>query len=281
MNAVNAVNAVNAERKDVLLRAERVSLDLGGHRILRDVSLEIRNLVCPGKITGQVVGLLGPSGMGKTQLLRILAGLAAPTEGSVRLTPAQVPVRPGLVGVVTQDCALFEHRTVLGNLCVAGRQAGRSAASARAEARALLGRFGLRGQEALYPAQLSGGQRQRVAIAQQLMCSEHYLLMDEPFSGLDPLAQSEVCRVITEVASAHELNTIVVITHDIRAAIEVADELWLLGRDRDEAGRPIEGARIQATYDLVSRGLAWHPDLAHAPELAPLVEEVRGRFAQL
>jgi len=272
---------MNAHRTDVLLRADRVSLDLGGRRILRDVSLEIRDLVRPGKVTGQVVALLGPSGMGKTQLLRILAGLHAPTAGEVRLTPRQVPVRPGLVGVVAQDCALFEHRTVLGNLRVAGRQAGLSGAAAEAKARGLLGRFGLREQERLYPAQLSGGQRQRVAIAQQLMCSDHYLLMDEPFSGLDPLAQSEVCRVIAEVANEHELNTIVVITHDIRAAIEVADELWLLGRDRDEGGRPIEGARIQATYDLVARGLAWHPDIAHAPELPPLVEEVRRRFAEL
>ncbi|HEY8208864.1 MAG TPA: ATP-binding cassette domain-containing protein [Myxococcaceae bacterium] len=280
MNALN-VNAMNAVRKEVLLRADGVSLDLGGHPILRDVSLEIRDLVRPGAVTGQVVGLLGPSGMGKTQLLRILAGLTAPTSGSVRLTPEQVPVRPGLVGVVSQDCALFEHRTVLGNLCVAGRQAGLSSAAARSKARGLLERLGLADKEALYPGQLSGGERQRVAIAQQLMCSDHYLLMDEPFSGLDPLAQAEVCRVITEVASQHELNTIVVITHDIRAAIEVADELWLLGRDRDGDGRPIEGARIQATYDLVARGLTWHPDIAHAPGLAPLVEEIRGRFAQL
>ena len=78
---------------------------------------------------------------------------------------------------------------------------------------------------------------QRVAIAQQFMCSEHFLLLDEPFSGLDPMAIDRVAELLNEVACMHELNTIVVVTHDIGAALEVSDTIWLMGRDRDAEGK--------------------------------------------
>ncbi len=269
------------EYKDLLLSVRNVSVTLGQTPVLRDVNLEIRDLVRPGQVTGQVVALLGPSGIGKTQLFRVLAGLQPPTTGSALITSAQVPVTPGAVGVVAQDYPLFEHRTVLGNLLVAGAQAGLSASAAREKANGLLKRFGLEAKGREYPQQLSGGQRQRVAIAQQFMCSEHFLLLDEPFSGLDPLAVDEVCALISEVASMNTLNTIIVVTHDIWAAVAVADHLWLLGRDRDANGVPVPGARVQATFDLVERGLAWRPDLINAPEFHALVAEVRERFKTL
>jgi polar amino acid transport system ATP-binding protein/sulfate transport system ATP-binding protein len=145
----------------------------------------------------------------------------------------------------------------------------------------LLKRFGLGSHAKRYPVQLSGGQRQRVAIAQQLLCSDHFLLMDEPFSGLDPLMVDEVVRLITEVGSMDEENTIIVVTHDIPAAISVADTLWLMGRERDEQGNIIPGARIVSTYDLIERGLAWQTNVTQLPEFAQCVREVRDRFRQL
>lgn len=219
--------------------------------------------------------------MGKTQLFRILSGLQVPTSGEVRVGKAQEPVTPGKVGVVAQSYPLFEHRTVLGNLVIAGANAGLSRGAARAKAEGLLLRFGLADRSGLYPAQLSGGQRQRAAIAQQFMGSEHFLLMDEPFSGLDPLAAEEVCALISETAAQDELNTIIVITHDIAAAASVCDTLWLLGRDRDSAGNPIPGARLQKTYDLAARGLAWREGAADSPPFAELVREVREAFRAL
>ena len=107
------------EFKETLLRAADVSLTLGGNRILRDVNLEIKNIVRPGLNQGQVVGLLGPSGIGKTRLFRILAGMDAPDTGSVLITAEGRPVERGMVGVVAQNYPLFAHRSVLGNLLVA------------------------------------------------------------------------------------------------------------------------------------------------------------------
>jgi polar amino acid transport system ATP-binding protein/sulfate transport system ATP-binding protein len=264
-----------------ILRAENVWLTLGGNLILRDVDVELRDVRRPGKVTGQVVGLLGPSGIGKTRFFRIMAGLDEPDRGRVLVGESLVPVERGTVGVVAQRYTLFQHRTVMGNLLVAGAQAGLSGEVARAKARSFLERFHLEGQADRYPLQLSGGQQQRVAIAQQFMCSEHFLLMDEPFSGLDPIAVDRVAELIAEMASLHELNTIVVVTHDIAAAIEVSDTLWLMGRDRDAQGNVIPGARIQETYDLIERGLAWRKGIKTTPEFMELMREILERFPSL
>jgi NitT/TauT family transport system ATP-binding protein len=266
---------------DTILKATNISLKLGGNQILRDLSAEVKDLRRPGMVAGQVVGFLGPSGIGKTRFFRILAGLDAPDTGRVTLGPKAVPVERGMVGVVAQSYPLFPHRTVIGNLLVAGRQAGLSSEAAREKAESFLTRFRLQDRGKLYPSQLSGGQRQRVAIAQQAMCSEHFLLMDEPFSGLDPIAVDQVAELIGEVANLHELNTIIVVTHDIAAAMEVSDTLWLMGRDRSENGQIIPGARIQETYNLVERGLAWRKGINTTPEFMELMREILARFPSL
>jgi NitT/TauT family transport system ATP-binding protein len=267
--------------EETLLRVEGVSKSYGAEPVLRDVNLEIKNIVRPGMTQGQVVGLLGPSGMGKTTLFRILAGLEEPDEGRVLITEQGIPVKRGMVGVVAQHYPLFAHRRVLGNLAVAARRAGFSSREARSRSLEMLERFDMGPHASKWPAQLSGGQRQRVAIAQQFMCSEHFLLMDEPFSGLDLIAVDNVTRFICEVASSHELKTIIVVTHDIPAALEVADTIWLLGRDRDSSGKLIPGARVQATYDLAERGLAWRDGISTDPEFIDIMREIRSIFPRL
>jgi polar amino acid transport system ATP-binding protein/sulfate transport system ATP-binding protein len=264
-----------------LVKVEDVSLALGGKTILRDVNLEIKDIRCPGRVTGQIVGLLGPSGIGKTQLFRIMSGLQRPDRGIVRIGEKGLPVERGMVGVVAQNYPLFEHRTVLGNLVVAGRRAGLAKGAAREKALGLLDRFSLDEHARKFPVQLSGGQRQRVAIAQQFMCSEHYLLMDEPFSGLDPIAVDRVSQFVTEVGNADELNTIVVVTHDITAALTVADTIWLLGRDRDPHGNVVPGARVQASYNLIERGLAYRSGISSTPDFLSLLGEIRARYSTL
>src|SRR5205814_292625 len=118
-----------------------------------------------------------------------------------------------------QNYPLLRHRTVLSNLELAGAANGMARGDARKRALELLERFCLAERARFYPAQISGGQRQRVAIAQQLMHPKHLLLMDEPFSGLDPAALEQVMHLVVEVANMDELNTILIVTHDIRAAM--------------------------------------------------------------
>jgi NitT/TauT family transport system ATP-binding protein len=268
-------------RTQTLLKIEDVSLSFGPRVVLRDVRAEIKDVIRPGLTQGQVVSLLGPSGIGKTQLFRIMAGLQSPTSGRVLVTAQGVPVKAGMVGVVDQHYTLFLHRTVGENLVIAGRQAGLARKEATEKARAILTRFDLGDRWDEWPGRLSGGQRQRVAIAQQLLCSEHYLLMDEPFSGLDPNMQEEVCKLIAEVALMDELTTIIVVTHDVASAVTISDTLWLLGRDRGPDGEVIPGARVQGEYDLVEMGLAWQPAIDRLPAFVDLVREVRGRFRTL
>ncbi len=233
---------------ETLLEVKEVSLALGGLTVLRDVNFAIKNIQRPGRTQGQVVALLGPSGMGKTCLFRILAGLTPPDSGQVLVLDGK-PVTRGMVGVVAQNYPLFMHRTVMSNMLVAGRSAGLSGSAAQDKALDLLKRFEMETHADKYPAQLSGGQRQRVAIAQQFMCSEHYILMDEPFSGLDPIAVKRVVTFISEMAAADDLRTFIIVTHDIAAAVEVADTILLLGHDHDAHGHDIP-ARIFARRSI-------------------------------
>jgi len=269
------------EFKECLLTVEGVGLTLSEKLILKDVNLKVLNVVRPGMQQGQVASLLGPSGMGKTRLFRIMAGLDKPDAGKVLVGKDQEPVTRGRVGVVFQHYPLFDNRSVLSNLVVAGRQVGMSKAEAIDQGRVFLSRFNLEGCENKYPAQLSGGMRQRVAIAQQFMCSDDLLLMDEPFSGLDPLAVAKMIEFIQEVAAQDELKTIIIVTHDITAAIEVSDTIWMLGRDRDEKGEAIPGAKIQHEYNLIERELAWQKGMTSSTAFMALLAEIREAFPRL
>ena len=266
---------------ETLLKIDHVSLSYEDKVILRDVNAEIRDIVREGRTQGQVVGFLGPSGIGKTQLFRIVAGLNHPTSGQVLVNSTLTPVKAGMVGVVAQNYPLFENRTIFSNLMLAAQQMENSHESAHERVLKYLRRLDMLDQAQLYPAQISGGQRQRIAIAQQLLCSEHFLLMDEPFSGLDVVMEAKVCELINEIACLDELNTIIVVTHDVTAAASVADHLWLMGRDREAGGNFIPGARIQETYDLIDRDLCWHPELTNTPKFLEFVREVKERFQTL
>jgi len=269
------------QKTDVLLDVANVSVSYGSTPVLRDLSAQIQNIVRPGMSQGQIVGLLGPSGVGKSTLFKVLAGLLVPDKGEVRVGAERKFATPGLVGVVAQDYPLLEHRTVLANLTLAGRQAGMGGREARDAAMKYLDSFDLQTHAEKYPIQLSGGQRQRVAIAQQLICSEHYLIMDEPFSGLDVVAIEQVQHMLVDVAARHEENTLILVTHDVTAAVAVCDTIWLMGRDRDSAGAIVPGARIQETFDLIEMDLCWHPDILSRPACTDLIQQIKARFRTL
>ncbi len=264
-----------------LLKVTNVCLEYEGKPVLKNVNAEIKDIITPGRTTGQIVGFLGPSGIGKTQLFRIIAGLNKPASGIVSINGSDQEVKAGEVGVVAQSYPLFEHRTVLSNLMLSAMQIEKSSAVAREKVLEYLNEFDLADRAHNYPTQLSGGQRQRCAIIQQALCSEHFLLMDEPFSGLDLLMLEKTCSLLNKLAGKDELNTIIVVTHDIAAAASIADHLWLMGRDVDAEGNKIQGSRIVKEYNLIDRDLAWHPDISRTPRFSDFVREVKEEFKKL
>ena len=259
-------------KEERLLTIDNLNLSYGDKIILRDVNLHIDNITRPGMTQGQVVALLGLSGSGKTQLFRCIAGMQKPTSGMVRLMDHKTDVAAGEVGVVQQSYPLFNHRTVWSNLMLAthGKPGGKE------EAERLLNHFGLPDKKSAYPLELSGGQRQRIAIIQQLLCSSHFLLMDEPFSGLDVVAKSRVFDTIHKVSTAHEVNTVIYTTHDLEAAVALADEIWVIGKEPDKVG-----STVIKRLDLAAMGLAWTPEIEKHPLFFQTVLELKDTFKSL
>jgi molybdate transport system ATP-binding protein len=237
---------------------------------------------------GRVTGLFGASGAGKTSLVNMIAGLLRPDRGTISIDGdtlddtakgVHVPAYRRHIGYVFQDARLFPHLDVRQNLDY-GRRMNRLAEDS-AQYKRITDLLDIGHLLDRRPGQLSGGERQRVAILQQLLCGHTYLLMDEPFSSLDPIHKAKACELIVEVSRLDERNTIVIVTHDIPEAVKVCDTLWLLGRERAPSGEPLSGSRIVETYDLIARELAWHADIERTPRFTDFVREVGDRFASL
>jgi ABC-type nitrate/sulfonate/bicarbonate transport system ATPase subunit len=269
-------------KTNTILKVENVSLTLGDNQILRDVNVEVKDIWRnDGKTQGQIVGFLGPSGVGKTKFFEILAGLLAPTTGTVGINTTLDPVKVGNIGVVQQNYPLFQHRTVYANLELAAEKNFKDAAERKNRIHEMLQRCKLQNHANFYPAQLSGGQKQRVAIAQQLLCTERFLLLDEPFSGLDVNMIDEISEMIVEISNKHQENTVIIVSHDIISTAAIADTLWVMGRDRDANNNIIAGAKIKYNYDLCEMGLAWQSDIKKQAKFTNLINEIRDFFPLL
>ncbi len=271
-----------ATRTDTLLSVDNVCLSYGDNVVLRNVNLQIKDLVIPGRVTGQIVGILGPSGVGKTSLIRIIAGLQRQTSGSVLIGRELVPVRAGNVGVVSQNYIVYRNKDVIDNLLVAAMQSkdkpGRKEALQRSVD--MLSDFGLLDKAHLYPAQLSGGQRQRVAIAQQILASGDFLVFDEPTAGLDPASKDKTCELITRLAHRSETETILLVSHDIPSIVALCDTVILMGHCKDQSG-----ANVAAELDMIRRGLVLNGGgisaIRRKPEFRETVDEIQDMFATL
>jgi ABC-type nitrate/sulfonate/bicarbonate transport system ATPase subunit len=143
-----------------------------------------------------------------------------------------------------------------------------------------LTRFNLLDKRNSYPLELSGGQRQRIAIIQQLLMDNHFLLMDEPFSGLDVVSKEAVGGLILEITKIHEENTIVFTTHDVEMAVSLAEYVWVMAQEKDAEGNQI-GAKIIKNYDLIEAGLAWNPEMESDPKYQHTVNEIKALFRTL
>jgi polar amino acid transport system ATP-binding protein len=194
------------------LSIKNLNKSFGTSQILKDISLELNS--------GTVVSLIGPSGGGKSTLLRIIAGLEAATSGEIQIQ--------GGVGVVFQQFNLFQNLSVLENITLPLIKVRKlSKAKAMALARNCLANVGLVNKENAYPCQLSGGQQQRVAIARTIAFDPQLILFDEPTSSLDPYLKKEVLDLIRSIATDSK-RSILLVTHEVEFARAISDSVMRL-----------------------------------------------------
>jgi sulfate/thiosulfate transport system ATP-binding protein len=208
-----------------------VSKRFGEFVALDDVSLEVRD--------GSLTALLGPSGGGKSTLLRVIAGLESPDSGTVEIATQDPPQRRN-VGFVFQHYAAFKHMTVAKNVAFGLTIRKRPKDEIEARVDELLKLVHLDGFAHRYPSQLSGGQRQRMALARALAVQPRVLLLDEPFGALDATVRKELRAWLRRLHDEVHVTTVFV-THDQEEAMEVAEQIVVLNDGRvEQIGSPQE-----------------------------------------
>lgn len=221
-------------RNGTFLQVKEVShLFPDGVQAVADVSLSL----APGSFTV----LVGPSGVGKSTLLRILAGLLQPTEGTVKLRGSAPHLSGEPIGIVFQRDNLMPWRTAYENICLPLQLQGIEAPE---RVQSLLELVGLDGFAHSYPSQLSGGMAQRVALARALVHRPELLLLDEPFGALDALTRERMGQELLRIWQAMPV-TVFMVTHSISEAVLLADEVLVMTGypGRMTARVPVELAR--------------------------------------
>ena len=220
------------------IEARNVTKRYGEFAALDDVSVAVPD--------GSLTALLGPSGGGKSTLLRVIAGLEEPDQGTVVIGDQEVTDHPPQrreVGFVFQHYAAFKHMTVADNVAFGLAVRKRPKDQTRARVQELLDLVGLSHLGKRYPSQLSGGQRQRMALARALAVEPHVLLLDEPFGALDARVREELRAWLRRLHDEVHVTTIFV-THDQEEALEIAEQIVVINNGKVE-----QSAAPQDVYD--------------------------------
>lgn len=233
----------------------------GNNRILvlDDVSLSIKE--------GEIVGLLGRSGSGKSSLLRIISGLTLPVAGEVMWRGQKIDGPAKGISMVFQTFALFPWLTVRQNVEIGLEAMGIDATERRKRAEQAIDLIGLGGFESAYPKELSGGMRQRVGFARALVVHPRLMLMDEPFSALDVLTAETLRTDIIDLwmEGALPIKSILIVTHNIEEAVLMCDRVLIFSTNPGRVG-------FEMPITLP------HPRDRQAPEFRALVEEIYARM---
>ncbi len=188
---------------------------------LSDIDLQVSE--------GRFIAIVGPSGCGKTTLFNIIAGLLAPTWGSILKDGEDMTAKPGVVGYQLQRDLLLPWRTIIDNIILGLEIRGMPKPEARTKVLPLMKRYGLGGFEGHYPSQLSGGMRQRAALLRTLLYERDIVLFDEPFGALDSQTRAKMQEWLLDTWGEFH-KTILFVTHDIEEAVFLSDEIHVLSR---------------------------------------------------
>lgn len=249
---------------DTILFVENLSASYSDRAVIKNINLIEKDVSRPDKVTGQMIAFVGRSGRGKSTLFRALTGLVPPSTGKVLIrdtfTNSDIvkakEVEEGDVGFVDQKYTLFRHKTIYQTLLFALRKSTMTLGEKENTILSYLKEWGLEAVKDQYPNELSGGQRQRTAIIEQILCSGHYIVLDEPFSGLDVGNIEDVKESLLKITSSHTLNTVIFSTHDIELAVELADSIYVIGYPKQDEKHENCGT-IVAHFDLKKMGIAW------------------------
>jgi lipopolysaccharide export system ATP-binding protein len=220
-----------------VLRVSALTKSYGRRVVVRDVALEIRQ--------GEVVGLLGPNGAGKTTTFYMVVGLARPDAGSVTLAGEDITTMPMYqraragIGYLPQEASVFRKLTAEQNVLAILETRGLTAADQRAQARELLLELGIQAMARQPAYTLSGGERRRLEICRALAAEPSFILLDEPFAGIDPIAVIDIQKII---AHLRDRGIGVLITdHNVRETLKITDRAYIL-RDGNvfRSGTPLE-----------------------------------------
>lgn len=211
-----------------MIKVENLKIGFGKHRVLNGIDLQIER--------NETLALIGPSGCGKTTLLRVIAGFEVPDEGNISIDDRMVS-QPGFavppnkrnVSLIFQDLALWPHMTIKEHLSFVLNGNKFEKAFMAKRIKNLLDSVNLSQCSNRLPHQLSGGEQQRLAIVRGIAQSPHYLLMDEPFSNLDPILKKKQEQVLNGLKKKHMIG-IIYVSHNIEEVNNIADRIAVMNK---------------------------------------------------
>lgn len=205
-----------------VLKLDNIYKSFGEKDVLNGISFSVDK--------GEIIGLLGVSGSGKSTIFNIISGNLLPNQGKVFIKGEQTTGETGHVSYMLQKDLLFDHMKVIDNAALPLRIKGVSKNEARKEASSYFKEFGLENQDNKYPRELSGGMRQRVALLRTYLNKEPLILLDEPFSALDQLTKNKLHTWFLDIIKKYDMTGIF-ISHDIDEAIYLSDRILILKTD--------------------------------------------------
>ena len=214
-----------------LIKVSNVSKSYDGRKIIDNINLELNK--------GEIVSLLGVSGVGKTTLFQVISGLVKPDNGTVELNGKNITGISGEVGYMLQKDYLFEWRSIYSNVMLGLEIQKKKSEKYTKRVDQMLKDYGLWDFRDVRPSQLSGGMRQRAALIRTLALQPELLLLDEPFSALDYQTRLSVCEDIYRIIKK-EQKTAVLVTHDLSEAISMADRIFVLSKRPAEIKKEIK-----------------------------------------